>query len=134
MKRSLIALTTLTLVALAAPAPAAPARIYALKNHTYVGTGEVPSEGYSAVVTIKIGNDPTRVKKLVAKISCAEGTAKFSHRNLEIDDRGNIDWDERWEEDFFGQFTSRHKVTRGSVQAAYSQPCSTYVVDFVAKG
>jgi hypothetical protein len=106
---------------------------YPLKNTTYKGRGEIASYGYVAKVTIKVGADITEVDKLVAKLRCPDGKHKFVRKNLEIDASGYIDWDQRWPDYFFGQFTTRHKVDRVSVKGDEAQPCSDYVVNLVAK-
>lgn len=106
---------------------------YPLKNTTYVGKAEIESVGYSAKVTIKVGANVKKVAKLVAKISCPEGKQKFVKKNLAIDDKGYIEWDQRWPVYFFGQFTTRHKVDRGSVKGDDAKPCSSYVLNFDAK-
>lgn len=127
---ALCAAGTVAGAALAGPSAAARTGAdgaYPLKDKTYATSGQ-GSGGYSAVVTMKIGAKVTQVKKLVVTITCAEGTQKLVQKNLAIDDKGYIEWDERWPGDFFGQFTSRHKVDRVSVQGDSGQPCSTYVV------
>ncbi len=132
-------LTALALVALAAPSTSTAHALpgadgaYPLKNTTYVGKASIESVGYSAKVTLKVGKDVTKVDKLVAEISCPQGKQKFVKRNLAIDDKGYIEWDQRWPVYFFGQFTTRHKVDRGSVKGDDSKPCSSYVLNFDAK-
>jgi hypothetical protein len=131
-------LTAAAAVALTVPASSAVALpgadgAYPLKNTTYKGKGSVDSVGYSAKVTIKVGKDVTKVAKLVARITCPEGKQKFVKKNLAIDDKGYIYWDQRWPVYFFGQFTTRHKVDRGSVKGDDAKPCSSYVLNFDAK-
>jgi hypothetical protein len=106
---------------------------YPLKNTTYTGLGEVASHGYTLKVKIKIGGDITKVAKMTAKLRCPEGKQKAVRKNLAIDEKGYIDWDYSDPFYFFGQFTTRHKVDRGSVHGDETQPCSDYVVDYIAK-
>ena len=101
---------------------------YPLKNTTYQGKGSVDSVGYRAKVTIKVGKNIKKVDKLVVKITCEEGKQKFVRKNLAIDEKGYIAWDQRQGEDFFGQFTTRHKVDRVSVKGSDTKPCGVYVV------
>jgi hypothetical protein len=106
---------------------------YPLKNTTYTGLGEVASHGYTLKVKIKIGGDITKVAKMTAKLRCPEGKQKAVRKNLEINEKGYIDWDYSDPFYFFGQFTTRHKVDRGSVHGDETQPCSDYVVNYIAK-
>jgi hypothetical protein len=106
---------------------------YPLKNTTYTGLGEVASHGYTLKVKIKIGSDITKVAKMTAKLRCPEGKQKAVRKNLAIDEKGYIDWDYSDPFYFFGQFTTRHKVDRGSVHGDETQPCSDYVVNYIAK-
>ena len=118
---------TATLVAL--PAPAADAAT-PRKNTVYKAVFTDPVYEVTASITIRIGNDPTRVAKVTAVLSCEAGTQAISAKNVKIDSEGFVK--EKRGTRLDGSWQSKNKML-ASAEGNPSEPCGGYYMQSVAK-
>lgn len=114
------------LVALPSTAQAAKPR----KNATYTAVVTDPVYQVTAHVTIRIGDDKSRVKKVTAVLSCEAGSQTLTAKNLKIDAEGFIKQKGATQVD--GHWLTKHKVL-GGAQGDPAKPCGGYYLQFVAK-
>ena len=117
---------TACLVAIPSSAEAATPK----KNTVYKAVFTDPVYGVTASITVRIGNDPTRVKKVVAVLSCEDGTQSIAAKDLKIDDEGFIK--EKHGTHLSGSWLSKRKALV-SAQGNPGKPCGGYYMQGTAK-
>jgi hypothetical protein len=117
---------TATLVALPAPIDAATPKA----NTVYKAVFTDPVYEITASITIRIGNDKTRVKKVTAVLSCEAGTQAISAKNVKIDSEGFVK--EKRGTHLDGSWLSKNKML-ASAEGNPSEPCGGYYMQSVAK-
>lgn len=101
------------------------------KNTVYKAVFTDPVYQVTASITVRIGNDRTKVKKVVAVLSCEEGTQSITAKNLKIDDEGFIK--EKKGTHLSGSWLSKKKALVAA-QGSPAKPCGGYFMQSVAKG
>ena len=114
------------LVAVPAPAQAAKPK----KNTVYKAVFTDPVYQVTASITVRIGNDRSRVKKVVAILSCEAGTQAITAKNLAIDSEGFVK-DKRGTH-LDGSWLGKHKALV-SAEGDPGKPCGGYYMQGVAK-
>ena len=117
---------TACLVAVPAPAGAATPK----KNTVYKAVFTDPVYQVTASITVRIGSDPTRVKKVVAVLSCEDGTQSITAKDLTIDDEGFVK--EKHGTHLDGSWLSKRKALV-SAQGNSGKPCGGYFMQSVAR-
>jgi hypothetical protein len=114
------------LVAVPAPATAATPK----KNTVYKAVFTDPVYQVTASITVRIGDDPQRVKKVVAVLSCEAGTQSITAKDLKIDDEGFIK--EKKGTHLSGSWLTRKKALVAA-QGSVDKPCGGYYMQSTAK-
>lgn len=128
-----IAASTLLGVAMSACLVAVPAPAHAAtpkKNTVYKAVFTDPVYGVTASITVRIGNDPSRVKKVVAILSCEDGTQSITAKDLKIDSEGFVK--EKHGTHLDGSWLNKRKALV-SAQGNPGKPCGGYYMQSVAK-
>lgn len=114
------------LVALPTPAHAAQPK----KNTVYKAVFSDPVYGVTASITVRIGNDRTRVKKVTAVLSCEAGTQSITDKDLKIDDEGFVK--EKKGTYLAGSWLTKRKALV-SAEGDPAKPCGGYYMQSTAK-
>jgi len=128
-----IAASALLGVAMSACLVAVPGPAHAAKpkKHTvYKAVFTDPVYQVTASITVRIGNDRTRVKKVVAILSCEDGTQSITAKNLKIDTEGFVK--EKHGTHLDGTWLSKRKALV-SAQGNPGKPCGGYFMQSVAR-
>jgi len=113
------------LVAVPSPADAARPR----RNTVYKAVFTDPVYEVTAAITIRIGDDRTRVKKVTAVLSCEAGTQSITAKNVRIDSEGFVK--EKGATHLDGHWLSKHKAL-ASAEGDPAKPCGGFYMQSVA--